>query len=103
MNHVVELSDFVIRIGDDRKVEGCSLCLTNVLSPALVRISRVHAQSDHFHVALIKFRFQPRSFAQFSRADRSEVFGVGKQNCPTVAKPLMKTDWPFGGFSVKVW
>src|SRR5712664_4825614 len=98
MDHVVKLGDFVIRIGDDRKVERRSLCLANVLSPALVRIGRVHAQPDHFHVALVEFRFQPRAFTQFSGTYWSEIFRMGKQNSPTVAKPLVKTDWSCGGF-----
>src|SRR5712664_2445384 len=103
MDHVVKLGDFVIRIGDDRKVERRSLSLANVLSPALVRIGLIHAQPDYFDVALVEFWFQPRGFTQLCGTNRSEIFWMGKQNCPAVTNPFMKADRSFGGFSVEVW
>ncbi len=102
MDHIVKLSDFVIRIRDHRKVERRALRLANVLGPALVRIGLIHAQADHFDVALIEFRFQPRGLAQLSSADRSEILWMRKQYRPAIANPFMKADRPFSGFRVKV-
>ncbi len=98
MNHVIEFGNFMIRIRDDGKVERRPLRLANVFCPTRVRIGWIDTQSDDFDVALFEFRFQPRRFAQFSRANRREVLWMGKQTSPAVANPVVKADLSLGGF-----
>src|SRR6266496_2063693 len=88
----------MIRIRDDGKVERRALGLANVFGPTGVRIGWIDTQSDDLDVAFLEVRSEPRRLAQFSRANRGEIFWMGKQTSPAIGNPVVKADLPLGGF-----
>ncbi len=98
--HVVKLGDLEIMVGDDRVVHLRALRLLDVGEPARMGLARVDAQADELGVALGELRLDLGHVAEFGRADRGEVLGMGKQDRPLVADPLVKVDLAlrcFGG------
>src|ERR1700690_929959 len=63
---------------------------------------RVHAQADNLRVAFGKLRLQSGHVAQLSRAYRSEVLGVRKQDGPAIADPFVKVDGALRGFGGEI-
>src|SRR5262249_45750575 len=53
------------------------------------------AEPDDLGVALFELRLQPSHVSEFGGAYRSEILGMGKQNGPAIANPLMEVDRPF--------
>jgi hypothetical protein len=46
--------------------------------------------------------FQFAGVAEFGGADRCEIPGVREQDDPMVSDPVVKADFSFGGFSLKI-
>ncbi|MCY1367991.1 hypothetical protein D9M69_549490 [compost metagenome] len=92
MDQVVEVRDFAVGVIQDRKVDHGVLGFVDVLDPPVVRIHRVHRQSDGLDAARCELILELGGEAQFSRAHRREVRWMGKQHAPTIAQPLMETD-----------
>ena len=63
---------------------------------------RVDAQRDNFGIALGEFGLQARHVAELGGAHGSEIFRMRKQNCPSIADPLMKVDRPLCGFGAEI-
>ena len=63
---------------------------------------RVDAQADNLRIALGEFGLQARHIAKFGGAHRREVFGMGKQNRPSVADPFVKVDRTLRGFGREI-
>src|SRR6266849_3802211 len=94
--HVVQLRNLEVRVADHRVVGRGTLRLLDVLRPLLVVLHRVHAQADDLRVALVEFGFDARHVAELGRAHRGEVLGVGEENHPLVADPLVEIDRTLG-------
>jgi hypothetical protein len=67
-----------------------------------VLFHRVDAQSDNFDVAFLKLALKLGHVAEFGGADRREVFGVGEQDSPRLAKPVMELDPALRGFRLEI-
>ena len=53
-------------------------------------------------IPLLKFGLESGHVTELGGADGSEVFRVGKQDCPTIADPVMKVNLALRGLSSKV-
>ena len=95
VNHVVEVGDLAIRIGDQGKVQRGALRLRDVLRPPLVGVERVDAQADHFRVPLLEFTLQRGHPAELGRAHRGVVLGMGEQHPPRISEPIVEPDRAF--------
>ena len=98
--HVVELRDLQVGVGDHRVVDGRALGLLDVLDPAAVIRHRVDGEADDLGVALGEFGLDPRHVAELGRAHRRVVLRVREQDRPAVADPVVEMDRPlrrFGG------
>jgi hypothetical protein len=62
----------------------------------------IHAQAYDLGVALFEFVMEAGHTAQLGSADRGEIFGMRKENGPTVADPLVEVDGAVGCFGSKV-
>ena len=74
----------------------------DVGGPAGVIFDGVDAEADDFAVAPGELSFKAGHAAELGGADRREVFGVGEEDAPGVAKPLVETDGTAGGHGLKV-
>ena len=58
MDHSIEISDFTIRVRDQRKVESMTLGFGNVARPISMIFERIDAETDHFDAAFVEFRLE---------------------------------------------
>src|SRR5215207_622600 len=63
----------------------------------------IDTQANDLDVAAIELRLDPSHVAEFGRADRGEVLGVGEQHTPGVPKPLVEANSTFRRLSLKIW
>src|SRR5579863_7427708 len=92
MNHVVELRDLAIAVGQYRKTDARGLRLVDVLDPLDVRFGGIDRQRDRLDIALLEFARELRRQAEFRRADGREIRWMRKEHTPTVAQPFVKLD-----------
>ena len=100
--HVVELGDFEIGIANHGVVDFVALGFFDVGGPLGMAGHRIHANAEDFGVALGELGLQSGHVTEFGGADRSEVFGMGEQDRPAVADPVVKVDGALGGFGGEV-
>jgi hypothetical protein len=67
-----------------------------------VVLHRIDAEADDLGVALLELGLQLRHVAELGGADGREVLGVGEQDGPSVADPLMEVDPAFRGLRREV-
>src|SRR5215207_10739979 len=63
----------------------------------------IDTQANDLDVATIELRLDPSHVAEFGRADRGEVLGVGEQHTPGVPKPLVEANSTFRRLSLEIW
>ena len=63
---------------------------------------RIHTEPNNFGIALGKLGLEYCHVTEFSGAYGGKVFGVRKQNRPTVADPLMKANRALCGFGGEI-
>ena len=97
MQHVVEVGDRFVGVGEDGEIYGGFLCIVDVTNPFVMLVERVDTDGDGLDVTLGKFAGECGGFAELGGAHRREVSRMRKQHHPRVARPLMKMDRPFGG------
>src|SRR5581483_6555389 len=102
MNHSIQLRHLKIRIADQRIVRRRAGRVPDVLRPAPVVIHGIDAQANHFHVALVEFRFEFRDRAELGGADRREVLRMRKQYGPAVAYPIVEPNVAFRGLRLEI-
>ena len=102
VDHVVEVGDLLVGVADQREVDLRALGLLDVVRPLVVVLGRVDREADHLDVALVPLGLQLGDVAELGRADRREVLGMGEQDAPAVAEPLVEVDAAFGGVSGEV-
>ena len=90
--HAEQLGHLEVGVPNHREVHLVALCLLDVLGPLLVLVDGVHAETENFAAAPGEFRLEARHRSEFGRADRCEVFRVGKENRPRVSDPFVKTN-----------
>ena len=100
--HVVELRDLEVVVADDRVVGPRALGFLDVVRPALVVAGRVDGEADDLRVPLVELRLDARHVAELGRADGGEVLGMGEQDRPPVADPLVEVDGALGGIRREV-
>lgn len=101
-SHVIGKGDLAILIADDGKGQGTSRDLRNVVDPAIMRLDGVGRESNQLDMALSEFGFVLGQRSQLGGADRGVILGVGEENHPIVARPLVKVDRADSGFRLKV-
>ena len=82
VDHVVELGDLAVGVGDDRVVDRGAGDLLDVALPAVVALDRVDRDGDHLDVALGPLVLERGDAAELGRADRGEVGGVAEEDGP---------------------
>jgi hypothetical protein len=102
MDHVVEIGDLVVGVGNQRVVELRALRLLDVLRPAVVRVERVDAHADHLDVALVELGLALGERAQLGGAHRCEVLRVGEEHPPAVAQVVVEVHRALGGLRGEV-
>ncbi|MCY1539133.1 hypothetical protein D9M68_747050 [compost metagenome] len=102
VDHVVQLGDLAVFVGQDREVHLGGLRIVDVVDPARVRIGVVHRQRQHLYVALGEFVGQFGGIAQLGGADRCEIGRMRKQDTPAVTQILMEAYRPSRGFLFEI-
>ena len=74
--HIVGLGNGKISVTNHRKIHPVALGFLDVIIPFCVVFDRVDAQAHDFGIALFEFRHQSGNGAEFSGANRCEVFWV---------------------------
>ena len=67
-----------------------------------MRIHRIGREANQLDAALGELGFQLRKCAEFGRANRGVVFGVGEEDDPVVANELMEVDGAGSGVGLEV-
>src|SRR5277367_603291 len=78
------------------------LCFFDVGRSLTMISDGIDTQTDDLGVAFGELGFKRRHVAKLGGADRSEVFGMRKQDGPTVSDPLMKADFALGCLSGEI-
>ncbi len=97
LDHVVEVGDLLVGIGDQREVHRGALRLLDVLAPLAVGVDRIDAEADHLGVALVELGLEAGHRAQLGGAHRGEVLGVREEHRPAVALPVVEVQLALGG------
>jgi len=96
IQHVVQLGNLAIRICEDGIVDSHLVDLIDVLHPARVAVRSVNAETNQFHVALFEFGLLALQLTKFSRANGSEILGVGEQDSPRVRLVVVEVEITYG-------
>lgn len=102
--HVVQVQHFQLLVSNDGELElgPISHHFLDVLDPLLVRGDPFRQQPNQLDASLVELRLQLGEGAQFGGAHGGEVGGVGEQDGPLVADPVVEVDFPLGGVDVEV-
>jgi len=98
--HVVELCDLQLGVADHGEVDLVAAYVFDVLGPLAVVVDGVDAETDHLGAALGELAFEAGHGAELGGAYGGEIFGVGEEDSPVVADPLVEMDGAlrcFGG------
>lgn len=102
VDHVVQVSNLSLRVGDNGELQGGASDLINVLDPSLVRLGAIGRQANELGVSLLKLRLQLGESTQLGGADGGEVVGVREQDGPLVANEVVERDRTVGGLGLEV-
>jgi hypothetical protein len=100
--HVVELGDLEVDIADHGVVDGVAGDVLDVDGPPCVVLDGIDREADDLGSALGELTFEAGHGAEFGGADGGEVLGVGEEDGPVVADPLVELDGAVGGVGRKV-
>ena len=100
--HVVELGDLEIDVADHGVVDGVAGDVMDVDGPLGVVLDGIDREADDLGSALGELAFEAGHGAEFGGADGGEVLGVGEEDGPVVADPLVELDGAVGGVGRKV-
>lgn len=79
VNHVVQVGDLAVRIGNNGELEAGASDLINVLDPAVVGLDIVGAKTDELKPASSELGLELSKSAELSGAEGSKVIGVGER------------------------
>ena len=92
--HVVELGDVEIVVGDDRILTVAIADAVDVLQPATWSSTGSTDRPMTLALRLLELGLELGEIAEFGGAHRREVLGVGEQHAPAVAEPFVEADRP---------
>ena len=95
--HVEELGDLEFRVADEGVRDGVALGLLDVLQPLAVVGDGIDGEAENLAVPRREIVRQASHVAEFGGADGGEVLGVGEEDRPAVADPVVEADLPLGG------
>lgn len=96
------MGDLAILIANDRERQRTAGDLGDVVDPTIVRLDRIGGQADQLDAALGELGLVLGQICQFGGADRGVVFGVGEEDDPVVADPLIEVDTTDGSVGLEV-
>jgi hypothetical protein len=100
--HVVKLGDLEIDVADHGVIDGVAGDVLDVDGPLGVVLDGIDREADDLGSALGELPFEASHGAELGGADGSKVLGVGEEDCPVIADPLVELDGAVGGVSSKV-
>jgi hypothetical protein len=100
--HVVELGDLEIDVADHGVVDGVAGDVLDVDGPLGVVLDGIDREADDLGSALGELAFEAGQGAELGGADGGEVLGVGEEDGPVVADPLVELDEAVGAVGRKV-
>lgn len=102
VDHVVEVGDLALRVGDDGELEAGASDLIDVLDPAVVGLDVVGTQTDELDTTLGELGLELGESTELGGTDGSEVIGVGEEDGPLVTNEVVEVDGTVGGLGVEV-
>lgn len=102
VDHVVEVGNLALRVGDDGELEVGAIDLVDVLDPAVMGLSSVGTQTNELDTTSSKLGLELGEGTELGGTDGSEVIGVGEKDGPLVIEELVEADGTVGGVGIKV-
>lgn len=102
VNHVVQVGDLALGVGDDGELELGAGDLIDVLDPTVVRFNVVGTQTDELDTTRGELGLKLGEGTELGGADGSEIIGVGEEDGPLVADEVVEVDGTVGGLGVEV-
>lgn len=100
--HVIEESDLALLVANDGETNGTASHLSDILDPAIVRLDGVGRETNGLDVALSPLGTKLGHGTELGGADGSVILGVGEEDGPVIANPLVEVDGTGGGLSLEV-
>lgn len=119
VNHVVEVGNLALGVGDDGELQAGAGDLIDILDPTVVALGVVGTQTNELGVASSELRLKLGEGTELGGTDLqassvnaqcnlchathgSEVIGVGEEDGPLVTDEVVEVDGTIGGLSIKV-
>lgn len=102
VDHVVQVGDLALRVGDDGELQAGASHLINVLDPAVVGLDTVGAETNQLDTTRGEFGLELGESSKLGGTDRGEVIGVGEEDGPLVTNELVEVDGTSRGLGVEV-
>ena len=102
VNHVVEVGNLALRVGDDGELEVGASDLIDVLNPAVVGLDLVGTQTDELDTTLGELGLKLGKGTELGGTDGGEVIGVGEEDGPLSTEELVEVDGTVRGVRVEV-
>lgn len=102
VDHVVQVGDLALGVGDDGELEVGAGDLVDVLDPAVVGLDAVGAQTDELDTAGSELGLEFGEGTEFGGTDGGEIIGVGEEDGPLVTDELVEVDGTVGGLGIEV-
>lgn len=120
VEHVIGVCDFALLVANDGEPQSAARDLVNVLDPSTrkgksaavqstmqldipsVRFDGVCGQTDQLDASLCELGLELCESAQLGGTDWSVVLGMGEENSPLIANPVVKINGAIGCFRLKI-
>lgn len=102
VDHVVQVGDLALGVGDDGELQLGAGDLIDILDPAVVGLDVVGAQTDELDTTSSELGLELGEGTELGGADGGEVIGVGEEDGPLVTDEVVEVDGTVGGLSIEV-
>jgi hypothetical protein len=102
VDHVVQVGDLALGVGDNGELELGAGDLIDVLDPTVVGLDAVGTQTDELNTTLGELGLKLGEGTELGGADGGEVIGVGEEDSPLVTDEVVEVDGTGGGLGVEV-
>lgn len=102
VDHVVQVGDLALGVGNDGELQLGARDLIDVLDPAVVGLDVVGAQTDELDTASSELGLELGEGTELGGADGGEVIGVGEEDGPLVTDEVVEVDGTGGGLGIEV-
>ena len=92
VDHIVQVGDLALGIGDDGEFEVGAGNFVDVLDPAVVGLDVVGTQTDELDTTLGELRLELGESAELGGANGGKVIRVGEENGPLVTQEGVEVD-----------